>query len=290
MKKERIDVLLVERGLAESRNVAQSIIMSGNVYVNEQKVDKAGTQVDREADIYVKEKSKYVSRAGYKLEGAIENFGLDFGGKAVLDIGSSTGGFLDAMLQYGADVAYGVDVGYGLLHEKLVANPNVTNIEKQNFRHIEYEVINRKFDFITTDVSFISLAFIVPKAIIFATNDTQFLFLIKPQFEAGAKFVQKNGIVRDLDVHVDVIHKMIEIFAHYGLVLKGLAQSKLHGAKGNVEYTAYCVVEASIDSSSKPFESFSYATYFGDEFSDKINEMIRKVVYDGYNYCMPQEK
>ena len=211
--KKRLDVLLVERRLADSREKAKAIIMTGNVFVNGQREDKAGTTFDEEkASIEIKGHTmKYVSRGGYKLEKAIEVFGVDVRDKVCMDIGSSTGGFTDCMLQNGAVKVFAVDVGRGQLDWKLRQDERVVSMEKTNIRYVTPEDIGEAVAFASVDVSFISLALVLPAARNLLTEDGHMVCLIKPQFEAGREKVGKKGVVRDKAVHIEVIEKVIGI-------------------------------------------------------------------------------
>ena len=210
--KKRLDVLLVERRLADSREKAKAIIMTGNVFVNGQREDKAGTTFDEEkSSIEIKGHTmKYVSRGGYKLEKAIDVFGVDVRDKVCMDIGSSTGGFTDCMLQNGAVKVFAVDVGRGQLDWKLRQDERVISMEKTNIRYVTPEDIGEAVAFASVDVSFISLALVLPAARNLLTDDGRMVCLIKPQFEAGREKVGKKGVVRDKAVHIEVIEKVID--------------------------------------------------------------------------------
>ena len=235
--KERLDILLVKKGLSPSREKAKASIMAGIVYVDGQKSDKAGNMVDENADIYVKENiCPYVSRGGLKLEKSMKEFDLNLEGKYCMDIGASTGGFTDCMLQNGAVKVYAIDVGYGQLDYKLRIDERVVNMEKCNVRYLEPETIAEPIDFISVDVSFISLKLIFPVAAKVMADDGQIVCLVKPQFEAGREQVGKKGIVRDKKVHQEVIENVIQYAADNGLYPCGLTFSPVTGAKGNIEY------------------------------------------------------
>ena len=204
MAKERLDVLLVSRGLAESREKAKAIIMSGNVYVDGQKEDKAGSNFPAEAVIEVRGNTlKYVSRGGLKLEKAMENFDVTLAGKICMDVGSSTGGFTDCMLQNGAVKVYAVDVGHGQLAWKLRNDERVVCMEKTNIRYVTPEDVADKINFSSIDVSFISLTKVLGPVKELLSDDGQIVCLIKPQFEAGREKVGKHGVVRDSAVHLE---------------------------------------------------------------------------------------
>ena len=235
--KERIDVLLAERGLTESRSRAQRLIRAGEVRVEGQVVDKPGTRVAVDAALTLESKPPFVSRGGEKLEGALERFGLDVEGAVVADVGASTGGFTDCLLQRGASRVYAIDVGYGQLHWKMRNDPRVVVMERTNARYLES--LPEPVDVITADVSFISLRLILPAALGWLKRDGQVVALIKPQFEAGPEHVEKGGVVRDPGVHRRVLTEVLEAAADLGLGLCGLMPSPLRGPAGNVEFLAW---------------------------------------------------
>lgn len=238
--KQRLDLLLVEKGLAESREKAKAIIMSGIVYVNGQKADKPGADFPPEALIEVRgETLRYVSRGGLKLEKALQVFPIQLAGKLCADIGASTGGFTDCMLQNGARKVYAVDVGYGQLAWKLRQDPRVVNLERTNIRYVTAQQIPEPPDFISIDVSFISLTLVLPVALHLLQPQGALVCLIKPQFEAGREKVGKNGVVRDPDVHREVIDKVITFARQIGFTVKGLDYSPVKGPEGNIEYLLY---------------------------------------------------
>ena len=238
--KERLDVLAVRAGLFSSREKAKAAIMAGIVYVDGQRVDKAGTMIDDSLAITVKgQDCPYVSRGGLKLEKAMEEFGFDVEGKVCCDMGASTGGFTDCMLSRGAGKVYAIDVGYGQLDYKLRTDPRVVNMERTNIRYMDTGLIEEPVDFISIDVSFISLGLILPVAAEILGDDGKVLCLVKPQFEAGREQVGKNGIVRDKKVHEEVIEKVAGFGASNGLKPAGLTYSPIKGAKGNIEYLLY---------------------------------------------------
>ena len=236
--KQRLDVILVNRGLAPSREKAKAIIMSGNVFVKGVREDKPGTTFDgEEADIVVKENPlKYVSRGGLKLEKAIEEFSIDVDGKTCMDIGSSTGGFTDCMLQNGAGKVFSIDVGHGQLDWKLRNDERVVCMERTNFRYVTSEQINTPIEFASADVSFISLDKILPVAYQLLSPKAQMVCLIKPQFEAGRAEVGKKGVVRDRRVHEEVIGKIMDVARKTGFSVRGLTYSPVRGPEGNIEY------------------------------------------------------
>ncbi|WP_418752529.1 TlyA family RNA methyltransferase [Frisingicoccus sp.] len=239
--KKRLDVLLVERRLADSREKAKAVIMTGNVFVNGQREDKAGTAFDEEkASIEIKGHTmKYVSRGGYKLEKAMDVFGVDVRDKVCMDIGSSTGGFTDCMLQNGAVKVFAVDVGRGQLDWKLRQDERVVSMEKTNIRYVTPEDIGESVAFASVDVSFISLALVLPAARALLTEDGHMVCLIKPQFEAGREKVGKKGVVRDKAVHIEVIEKVIHIADELHFKVLGLDYSPIKGPEGNIEYLIY---------------------------------------------------
>ena len=236
--KKRLDVIIYEKGLAESREKAKTLIMSGNVYVNNEKADKPGmTYDDISSDIEVRGKPiPYVSRGGLKLEKAINEFNISLKDKVTMDIGASTGGFTDCMLQNGAVKVYSIDVGYGQLAWSLRNDKRVINLERTNIRYLPEEIIKDKIDFFSIDVSFISLKLVLPQVKNFIHQESEGVCLIKPQFEAGKEKVGKNGIVRDELVHVDVINMIIDFSKSIGFDIKGITFSPIKGAKGNIEY------------------------------------------------------
>ena len=239
--KERLDVLLVKQGLAESREKAKAIIMSGNVFVDGQREDKAGTTFDEEkVKIEVKGQSlKYVSRGGLKLEKAMAQFGVTLEGKVCMDIGASTGGFTDCMLQNGAVKVYSVDVGHGQLAWKLRNDERVVCMEKTNFRYLTREDIADDLDFASVDVSFISLTKILIPARKLLKDHGQMVCLIKPQFEAGKDKVGKKGVVREPEIHREVIEKVIDYADSLGFDVLNLEFSPIKGPEGNIEYLVY---------------------------------------------------
>lgn len=238
--KKRLDVILVEKGFFSTREKAKASIMAGIVYVDGQRVDKAGTPVNQTADIYIKENlCPYVSRGGLKLEKALETFGFHLQDAHCVDIGASTGGFTDCMLQKGAQKVFAIDVGYGQLDWKLRQDHRVVNMEKTNVRYLDIDAVGREIDFISIDVSFISLKLVFPVAAQLLNETGSIISLVKPQFEAGREQVGKKGIVRDQNVHKEVIKKVMEYAMSSGLYPHGLTYSPVTGAKGNIEYLLY---------------------------------------------------
>ncbi|MCK8825439.1 TlyA family RNA methyltransferase [Fuchsiella alkaliacetigena] len=245
MTKERLDKLVTQRDLFSSRSQAKRAIMAGLVLVNEQVVDKAGTQVDVEAEIRVKgEVHPYVSRGGLKLEKALKEFEISVQDKVVIDIGASTGGFTDCALEFGARQVYAVDVGYGQLAWKLRQDQRVVNLERTNARYLTPEDFEVQFDLATVDVAFISLTKILPALVGLLVEKGEVLALIKPQFEAGPENVNSNGVVKDLAVHREVIKKVVNCAQKIDLKLIDLSFSPITGAKGgNIEYLAYFTLD-----------------------------------------------
>ncbi len=237
--KQRLDLVLMERGLAETRARAQALVMAGEVLVNGQRADKPGMSIPTDAEITIKASLPYVSRGGLKLAHALDAFNLydRIPGKVALDIGASTGGFTDVLLQAGASRVYAVDVGTNQLAWKLRQDPRVVVMEQTNFRYLQS--LPEQADLATADVSYIGLELITPPAIPLTTPDAFLVFLIKPQFEAGREHVGKGGVVRDPKVHRDVIIRLAALWRDLGLHLAGLARSPITGPAGNVEYLAY---------------------------------------------------
>lgn len=237
--KERLDILIVERGLAESRQKAKAYIMAGVVYVDGMREDKAGLKVKRGATIEVREKMKYVSRGGLKLEKAMDSFDIDLQDKVCMDVGASTGGFTDCMLQNGACKVYSVDVGYGQFAWKLRQDPRVVCMEKTNIRYLTPDRLEEKVAFCSIDVSFISLTKVLAPILALLEDEAEIVALIKPQFEAGREQVEKHGVVRNPKVHEAVIHQIWEYALSLGLKVYGLSYSPIKGPEGNIEYLIY---------------------------------------------------
>lgn len=238
--KERLDLLLHSRGLAESREKARALIMEGNVYVSGKRADKAGMQVEPTAEITVlSEEPPFVSRGGQKLDKAIRSFPIQLDGKVCADIGASTGGFTDCMLQNGARRVYALDVGYGQLHWKLRTDERVHVMERRNARFMEPNWFGEALDFASIDVSFISLRLILPPLLPCLSDGGEVVALIKPQFEAGRGEVGKKGVVRERDTHVRVLREMIFFAAGAGYQVAGLSFSPITGPRGNIEFLLY---------------------------------------------------
>lgn len=240
MMKTRLDLRLVQLGLVTGRDKAKAVIMAGTVYVNGQKADKAGFEVSEEDKIELRgETLRYVSRGGLKLEKAMESFPITIDGTVCMDIGASTGGFTDCMLQNGAKKVYAIDVGYGQLAWKLRTDDRVINLERTNFRHVTNEQVPDPVDFASVDVSFISLTLILPPALPLLAEGGQMVCLIKPQFEAGKGLVGKKGVVKDPQIHKDVIVKVVDFAHQNGFSVLGLTYSPVKGPEGNIEYLVH---------------------------------------------------
>ncbi len=238
MRKERLDKVLVDRGLVESREKAQRLIMSGVVFVDGQKITKAGTKIPIDSNISIKEKPKYVSRGGFKLEKGLKVFNPNVKGKVCLDIGASTGGFTDCLLQHGAKKVYAVDVGKNQLHEKLREDPRVISLEKTNARYLTQKEIPEKIDFLVCDVSFISVTKILPKICNLLKENSEGIILIKPQFELSKAEV-KGGVVKDKKLHEKAIKKVIDSLENSCYSVIGIDFSETWGPEGNIEFIAY---------------------------------------------------
>lgn len=238
--KERLDVLLVNRGLFESREKAKAAIMAGLIFMDTTRIDKAGTKIPVDADIHVKGNTlPYVSRGGLKLEKAIKMYPINLQDAVMVDIGASTGGFTDCALQNGATKVFAIDVGYNQLAWKLRQDPRVINMEKQNIRTVTPEQLGEQVDFISIDVAFISLDKVLPVATTLLKPEGSLVALIKPQFEAGRENVGKGGIVRDEAVHKDVLRRILHVAFDCGLYLYGLTYSPIKGMEGNIEFLGY---------------------------------------------------
>lgn len=280
--KERLDVLLVQRNLAPSREKAKAIIMSGNVFVDGVREDKAGTTFADSVNIEVKGSTlKYVSRGGLKLEKAIEHYGVSVDGKVCMDIGSSTGGFTDCMLQNGAVKVYSVDVGTNQLAWVLRQDPRVVSMEKTNIRYVTPEQIEDRIEFASIDVSFISLTKVLLPARNLLTDDGEIVCLIKPQFEAGREKVGKKGVVRDQSVHEEVIVLVMNYAISIGFEPIKLDYSPIKGPEGNIEYLLYikknpekiAAMEAAANSEDEETQDVE-----GNRFDDSWMQMIEETV------------
>ena len=247
--KERLDVLLVSLGLAESRAKAQATIMAGEVYVNGQKADKSGMEVDITSNIEVRGSAcPYVSRGGLKLEKALKNFGVDPTGYVCSDSGASTGGFTDCLLQQGASKVFAIDVGYGQLAWKIRNDPHVVVMERTNIRYVTLEDLGEPLDLSVIDVSFISLGLVLPVVKTLLKPTGQVLCLIKPQFEAGKYKVGKKGVVRDPAVHEEVLQNFISLAKSLDFTIRNLTFSPVKGPEGNIEFLAHLSMQPGEDS------------------------------------------
>jgi 23S rRNA (cytidine1920-2'-O)/16S rRNA (cytidine1409-2'-O)-methyltransferase len=236
MKKQRLDVLIFERGLAETRSKAQAMIIAGQVMVNGNVITKPGTPVDPSLEISLKDTNPYVSRGGLKLESAMKRFPIiDVTGKTCMDVGASTGGFTDYMLQHGAAKVYAIDVGHGQLHYKLRNDPRVINMEGVNFRYFSNDCLNGKVEFVTIDVSFISLDKILPSVVPCLAPHGEIMAMVKPQFEVAPSETSK-GVVRDEGIRQKAIEKIRAVARSMGLNIKGEADSEVKGPQGNIEH------------------------------------------------------
>ncbi len=258
--KERLDVLLVSLGLAESRAKAQATIMAGEVYVNGQKADKSGMEVDITSNIEVRGSAcPYVSRGGLKLEKALRNFGVDPTGYVCSDSGASTGGFTDCLLQQGASKVFAIDVGYGQLAWKIRNDPRVVVMERTNIRYVTPEDLGEMLDLSVIDVSFISLGLVLPVVKTLLKPTGQVLCLIKPQFEAGKDKVGKKGVVRDPAVHEEVLQNFISLAKSLDFTIRNLTFSPVKGPEGNIEFLAHLSMQPGEDSYLAPGELVAQA-------------------------------
>ncbi len=247
-EKKRLDILLCEKGLAPSRERAKSLIMSGLVYVNGQKADKAGENFLAEDELEVRGNTDaYVSRGGFKLEKALDFFNGNVEGKKAIDVGASTGGFTDCLLRRGAEKVYSVDVGYGQLAWALRCDPRVVCMERTNIRYVTKEQIPDVIDVAVVDVSFISLRLVLPVVRSLMNDDGEVFCLIKPQFEAGREKVGKKGVVRDAEVHCEVLSAFIENAHSAGFSVKGITFSPIKGPEGNIEFLGNLSCKESAD-------------------------------------------
>jgi len=241
MEKERLDKALVVRGLAPSRERARSLLLAGAVLVDGQRQAKAGTMIRPESSIRLThEPQPYVSRGGLKLEAALDFFAIDPQGAVVMDVGASTGGFTDCLLQRGARRIYAVDVGYGQLAWKLQQDPRVVNLQRRNIRYLTWEEVGEEVDLAVVDTSFISLELVIPPILTFLKEGGGILTLIKPQFEVGKGEVGKGGVVRDAEKHRQVVEKIGTFAECQGLIPQGVMESPIQGPKGNREFFLYC--------------------------------------------------
>ncbi len=237
LAKIRLDIYLTENGLAPSRSAAQAMIMAGDIYIDNQKAMKAGEMLKGTETVEIRGKgAQYVSRGGLKLEKAMKVFPIDLTEKVCMDIGASTGGFTDCMLQNGASRVYSIDVGYGQLAWKLRQDLRVVNMERTNIRHLSAEMLDDTPDFFSVDVSFISLKLVLPVVFEVLSKNGEGVCLIKPQFEAGREKVGKKGVVREKSTHIEVIETVLDFTKEIGFQIKGLDFSPVRGPEGNIEY------------------------------------------------------
>ncbi len=240
MAKERLDIILTQKGLFTSREKARSAIMAGVVFIDNQKVDKPGTKFSDDIEVFIKENpNPYVSRGGLKLEKGINEFNIDLNNMVAIDIGASTGGFTDCMLKNGAKKVYAIDVGNGQLAWELRNDLRVVCMERTNIRYVKEEDLGERADFASVDVSFISLKKVLPVAKLLLKEKGEMLCLIKPQFEAGREKVGKHGVVRDIKVHLEVIDSIIDFTRKVGFNIQGLTFSPIKGPEGNIEYLMF---------------------------------------------------
>lgn len=273
MDKERLDVLLVNRGLVESREKAKAVIMTGNVFVNDQREDKAGQKFSEDVYIEIRgKKLKFVSRGGYKLDKALQVFPVCLDDCVCMDVGSSTGGFTDCMLQNGAKFVYAVDVGTNQLAWKLRQDERVCAMEQTNIRYVTPEDIGETVDFVSIDVAFISLTKVLLPIRELMREGASMVCLIKPQFEAGREKVGKKGVVRDKAVHEEVIHSVVSYAESLGFLIRGLDYSPIRGPEGNIEYLLYIQKSLLKNNDSTGEEPHSV------EMTSEWNERIKQVV------------
>jgi 23S rRNA (cytidine1920-2'-O)/16S rRNA (cytidine1409-2'-O)-methyltransferase len=268
LSKERLDILLVEKGLFQSREKARNSIMAGVVYVNGIREDKPGTRFKRDVEITIKENiNPFVSRGGLKLEKALDIFNIDLQGKTAIDVGASTGGFTDCMLKRGAAKVIAIDVGYGQLAWELRNDERVICMERTNIRYVKPGDIQLIADFAAIDVSFISLKKVLPAVINLIGPEGEIVSLVKPQFEAGREKVGKGGVVREKETHVEVLENVVDTVLETGLCIKGLTYSPIKGPEGNIEYLLY---------SSKILSDFS-RTNLKSNIREVVNESHEKL-------------
>ncbi len=272
IEKERLDILLVNNNLVKSRELAKSLIMNGKVYVNGNKELKPGTKINITSNITINDNQmKYVSRGGYKLERAIEQFNISLQNKVCMDIGASTGGFTDCMLQNEAKKVFAVDVGYGQFAWKLRTNPKVVCMEKTNIRYVTYENIGEYLDFASIDVSFISLTKVLLPVKELLNDNGEVVCLIKPQFEAGRENVGKKGVVKDKNIHKDVILKIINFALSIDFSVLNINYSPIKGPEGNIEYLIY--LQKNKTNSMQEIEKLT------DTIIEEAHITLNKVVY-----------
>lgn len=259
--KKRLDILLVERGIFNSRERARASIMSGEIFVEGKRVDKCGEKIKEDAEIVFKgDELPYVSRGGLKLEKAIKNFRIDLKNKVCIDVGASTGGFTDCMLKNGAKKVFSIDVGYGQFAWKLRTDPRVKCMERTNIRYVTIDDIGEAADFASIDVSFISLTKVIPVVLNLLKKDGEIIALIKPQFEAGREKVGKKGVVKEKEIHLEVINKIYNFVEELGCKVINADFSPIKGPEGNIEYLLY----------------FTKADIEEEMQLDRINEIVDK--------------
>ncbi|NFN87370.1 TlyA family RNA methyltransferase [Clostridium sporogenes] len=267
-KKERLDLLLVQKGIFQSRERAKASIMAGEIFVDDNRVDKCGEKIKESSNIEFRgEKLPYVSRGGLKLEKSIKNFEIDLNEKVCLDIGASTGGFTDCMLQNGAKKVFSIDVGYGQFAWKLRVDPRVVCMERTNVRYVTSEDLGEKANFASIDVSFISLTLVIPVVKELLNEKGEIMALIKPQFEAGREKVGKKGVVRESSTHKEVIDKIVEFVKKVDLNILNLDFSPIKGPEGNIEYLIYMTKDKEINSDFKD----DYVDYIVNKAHNNLN-------------------
>lgn len=268
MAKERLDVLLVQRNLAETREKAKRLVMAGLVYSETERLDKPGVKLDRQIPLKVKGQMPYVGRGGYKLEKALKQFNLSVDKKIGIDIGASTGGFTDCALQNGASLVYAIDVGYNQLAWKLRSDERVVVMEKTNFRYVTKDMLTKDLpQFAMIDVSFISLRLILPVLSQLLQDNSHIVTLIKPQFEAGKDEIGQKGIVRDQKTHKTVLENIISFAQNEGYSFLNLSYSPITGTKGNIEYLAH----------------FGWKTHHEENITTNIDHVIDDVINEAHN-------
>lgn len=235
--KRRIDVLLVERNLAPTRAQAQALVLAGKVFTGDRRIDKAGTELDPNIELIVREPERFVSRGGHKLEGALEALGCQVADTVCADVGASTGGFTDCLLQHGALKVYAIDVGHGQLAHKIATDPRVVVMDRSNARHVTPDAFAERLDLVVADASFISLEKLLPAITSWMTPGSRLLAMIKPQFEVGRDEARRTrGVIRDADIRTAAIEHVLAAIRECGFVVQGGADSEVAGPKGNVEY------------------------------------------------------
>jgi len=285
LEKKRLDILLVKKGIFDSREKARSSIMAGVVYVNGVKEDRPGTKFRPDVEIQIKENiNPYVSRGGLKLEKALKFFGINLEGKTAIDVGASTGGFTDCMLKNGAVKVVAIDVGYGQLAWELRNDPRVICMERTNIRYVKPEDIGIIADFATIDVSFISLKKVIPVVIELIKPDGEIVCLVKPQFEAGREKVGKGGVVRKPETHIEVLQDIISFVLEFNLKIKGLTYSPIKGPEGNIEYLLYLSKDEGSDNVYDNQEgNAGINSSLETNVRDAAEDLIKKVVMESHD-------